>query len=198
MALTFGKLTKIGKHKMKNWEKDIDEIKAGLTMDRDHRLILAKLPMILTPRMFFVNLQKKVEEISGIDIGYLVYYKAAFESAYRYMENSEKIYMITGKDLLQQYLDSLSVRGWGRFEISQLDENKGKGRVHLDNSAIAEEFGMVGRSVCHAWAGALAGSIQFLTNRRDKEIEVSGTEPLCLSKGDPYCEFVVKPQNNIQ
>ena len=90
---------------MKNWEKNIHEIKAGLTMDKYHRLILAKLPMILTPRMFFVNIQKKVDEFAGIDISHRIYYNAAFESAYNYMENSKKVYVISGKDLLQQYLD---------------------------------------------------------------------------------------------
>lgn len=183
---------------MERWEKGIDEIKARLIMDEDHRLILAELPMILTPRMFFVNIQKKVEEVSGIDTGYLIYYQAAFESAYRYMENSKKVYRITGKDILQQYLDSLSVRGWGKFEIVELVEENGEGRVRLNHSAIAAEFGTVGRSVCHAWAGAMAGSIQFLANEHNREMEVRGTEPLCISKGDPYCEFAVKPGAGLQ
>lgn len=181
---------------MEAWEKSIDEIKTRLTMDEAHRLILAKLPMILTPRMFFVNIQKKVEELSGIDTGHSVYYQAAFESAYRYMENSKRVYGIAGRDLLQQYLDSLSGRGWGKFEILHVAEEKGEGRVRLDHSAIAEEFGTVGRSVCHAFAGALAGSIQFLANEHRRETEVRGTEPLCMAKGDPYCEFVVEPEAN--
>jgi len=183
---------------MHSWEKGIDEIKAGLTMDKVHRLILAKLPMVLTPRMFFVNIQKKLEEVSDIDTGHVVYYQAAFESTFRYMENSKRFYRITGKDLLQQYLDSLSVRGWGEFEILELVEEKGEGRVRLNHSAIAEEFGRVGRSVCHAWAGAMAGSMQFLANEYNSEIEVRGTEPLCISKGDPYCEFVVEPGDTAQ
>jgi len=182
---------------MKDWEKDIDEIKTELTMDKYHRLILAKLPMILTPRMFFVNIQKKVDEFAGIDYSHKIYYGAAFESAYNYMENSKKVYVISGKDLLQQYLDSLSVRGWGRFEIIQLVDEEGKGRVHLHHSAIAEEFGNVGRSVCHAWAGALAGSIQFLANEYNKKIKVKGTESMCVSKGDPYCEFVLESRLQV-
>ncbi|MBW2059292.1 MAG: 4-vinyl reductase [Deltaproteobacteria bacterium] len=179
---------------MTHWEKDIDEIKTALTMDEAHRLILADLPMILTPRMFFVNIQKKVEELSGIDTGRRVYYQAAFESAYRYTENSRRVYGITGSDLLQQYLDSLSARGWGRFEILELAEEMGVGRVRLTNSVIAEEFGNVGRSVCHAVAGALAGSIEYLARNHRPEARVRGTEPLCMSKGDPCCEFVVAPE----
>ncbi len=182
---------------MKRWEKGIDEIKARLTMDDAHRLMLAKLPMILTPRMFFVSIQKKVEEVSGIGVGHLVHYQAACESAYHYMKNSKKVYGIVGRDLLQQYLDSLSARGWGKFEILHLVEEKGESCVRLYHSAIAEEFGRVGRSVCHAWAGALAGSVQFLAEELKIEAVVRGTETLCLSKGDPYCEFLVKPQENL-
>lgn len=183
---------------METWEKDFDEIRAGLTMDKANRLILGSLPMILTPRMFFVNIQKKVEEISGIDTGHLVYYQAAFESGYRYMENSKKVYGITGKDLLQQYMDSVSLRGWGKFEILHLVEERGEGRVRLNHSAIAEEFGRVGRSVCYPLAGAIAGAMQFLADEQNKEIEVTGTEPLCMARGDPHCEFVVEPEANIR
>jgi predicted hydrocarbon binding protein len=176
---------------MKSWEKNIEDIKAQLTIDEEHRLILAKLPMIMTPRMFFVNIQKKIEEISGGDASRLIYYQAAFESAYNYMKNSKKLYMIAGTDLLQQYLDSLSIRGWGKFQILRLDEEKGEGCVQLKHSAIAEEYGSVGRTVCHAWAGALAGAGQFLADEHKKEMEVRGHERLCVSKGDPHCEFVL-------
>lgn len=182
---------------MKSWEKGFDEIKTRLRMDEAHRLILAELPMILTPRMFFVNIQKKVEEMSGGDRCRLVYYEAAYESAHRYMENSKAVYKIVGRDLLQQYLDSLSARGWGKFEINQLAEQQGRGRIRLSHSAIAQEFGKVGQSVCHAWAGAMAGAVQFLADEHNKGIEVEGTEPLCISKGDPYCEFVVEPRSRI-
>jgi len=178
---------------MESWEKDIEEIKARLIMDGGHRLILANLPMILTPRMFFVNIQRKIEEVSGIDTAHLVFYQAAFESAYHYMENSREVYMITGRDLLQQYLDSLSVRGWGKFEILQLSEEEGEGRVRLSNSAISEEYGRVGRSVCHVWAGAMAGAIKFLADQLNRGVHLRGIENRCLSRGDPYCEFMVKP-----
>ncbi len=178
---------------MRSWEKNINQIKAGLTMDENHRLVLANLPMILTPRMFFVNIQKKVEEVSGTDAAWRVFYEAAFDSAYRYMGNSKEVYTIAGKDLLQQYLDSLSARGWGEFEILQLVEDRGEGRVRLNHSAISEEYGRTGRSVCHVWAGALAGSIKFLAEESDNGMEVMGIETRCLSRGDPYCEFVVGP-----
>jgi predicted hydrocarbon binding protein len=179
---------------MKRWERDVEAIKVGLTMDEAHRLMLGNLPMILTPRMFFVHIQKKVEEISGIDAARLIYYEAAFEIGYRYMENSKRVYQMSGRDLLQQYMDSVSVRGWGKFEILQVIEAKGEGRVRLTNSAIAEEFGAVGRSVCHPLTGAIAGAIQFLADEQDKHIEVEGTELLCMSKGDSYCEFAVAPK----
>jgi predicted hydrocarbon binding protein len=188
------KLIGKGRGQMNSWEKGLDDIKSRLEMDEAHRLVLSKLPMILTPRMFFVNIQKKVEERSGADTCHLVYYQAAFESAYRYMGNSKEVYQIAGRDLLQQYLDSLSIRGWGRFEILQLAEWKGEARVQLQNSAIAEEFGSVGRNVCHAWAGSMAGAVQFLVNTHDKGIEVGGTETLCRSKEDSHCEFVVEPR----
>ncbi len=178
---------------MKKWEKDIEEIKARLSMDENQRLILAELPMILTPRMFFVNIQKRVEKEAGIDVGRSIYYEAAFESAYRYLENSKEVYGVTGRDLLQQYLDSLTVRGWGKFQILSLSLEGGEARVRLDHSGIAEEFGVIGRSVCHVWAGAMAGSVQFFVAQRNKQMKIEGTEPLCVSRGDRYCEFVVAP-----
>jgi predicted hydrocarbon binding protein len=178
---------------MTQWENDIEQIKEKLTIDGAGRLVLAGLPMILTPRMFFANIQKRVDETCGEGKGRHIYYQAAFESAYRYMKNSREVYDITGRDILQQYLDSLSVRGWGKFELLELAEEKGEGRIRLNHSGMAEEFGHVGRSVCHVWAGAMAGAIQYLVEEHNKATKVRGRELMCLSKGDPHCEFVVEP-----
>ena len=41
--------------------KRFNEIKGRLKLDRDHRLLFGVVPMILTPRWFFVNIQKELE-----------------------------------------------------------------------------------------------------------------------------------------
>jgi predicted hydrocarbon binding protein len=41
--------------------------------------------------------------------------------------------------------------------------------------------------------GSLAGAFQTILDHERKNLKVVGRETQCLSKGDPWCEFVVEP-----
>jgi len=97
-----------------------------------------------------------------------------------------------GIEIIRKYLGSLSMRGWGSFEILRLDELEGENRIRLRNSAFGEEYGKIGRTVCYCWSGALAGSIQWNLDTKRISKRVTGSEVTCISKNDKYCEFVIR------
>ena len=41
--------------------ESFDDLKGRLKFDKNHRLVFGVVPMILTPRWFFVNIQKELE-----------------------------------------------------------------------------------------------------------------------------------------
>jgi predicted hydrocarbon binding protein len=166
-------------------------LKGKLRLDRQNRILMGSVPMILTPRWFFVNVQKELEKIGGLKLAREVYYRAGFESAYRYCRTQRRVEGMTGTETIQRYLASMSIRGWGRFKIVQLDEKKGRGIFRLYRSGFCEEYGLVKRAVCHWVPGALAGALQEIVDTEGLPYQVKGREVKCRSKGDEFCEFVV-------
>jgi predicted hydrocarbon binding protein len=176
--------------------KRFDEIKEKLKLGRGHRLLLGVVPMVLTPRWFFVNVQKELEKAGGLKLAKEVYYRAGFESAYKYCRTQRRVERLTGIETVRRYLSSMSIRGWGKFVITALDEQRGKGTFRLYRSGFSEEYGSVKRTVCHWVPGAMAGAVQEVVDAKGLSLQVKGRELKCRSKGDPYCEFAVSPIRN--
>ncbi len=168
-------------------------LKGKLKLDDQHRILSGVVPMILTPRWFFVNIQKELEKTGGRRLAKEVYYRAGFESAYRYCRTQRNAKGLTGTETVEEYLGSMSVRGWGRFKIGQLNGEKGRGFFRLYHSAFGEEYGPKGRTVCHWVPGAMAGAIQEAMDVLSLPLHVKGKEVKCRAKGDRFCEFVVFP-----
>jgi len=172
---------------------DFESLKRKLTLDRNHRILFGSVPMILTPRWFFVNVQKELEKAGGLKLAKEVYYRAGFESAYKYCQTQRALDKLAGIETVQRYLSSMSVRGWGRFQMVEIDQKKGTGYFRLYRSGFSEEYGSVKRMVCHWVPGAMAGAVQEAVDAEGFSPKVKGTERKCKSKGDEYCEFVVSP-----
>ena len=94
---------------------------------------------------------------------------------------------------MAQYLNSASLRGWGRFEILEFDEEQGRGLFRLHKSAVATEIGGDPDPVCIHLSGSLAGGFQAVLDHNNSGIKVQGREVSCLAQGKDYCEFVVEP-----
>jgi predicted hydrocarbon binding protein len=149
--------------------------------------------MLLMPRWFFVAIKKQVEALAGPEIARKVYYEAGYEGATLWAQTQIKEASLRGRAVMDQYLRSGSLRGWGRFEIVGFEIAKGTGVFRLYNSAIAEEKGSSKGLVCDHMPGSLAGAFQTILDHEGKNLKVVGRETRCLSKGDPWCEFVVEP-----
>ena len=169
------------------------DLKGKLKLNKKRQILLGVVPMILTPRWFFVNVQKELEKAGGLKLAKDVYYRAGFVSAYQYCQTQRKVERFTGIETIRRYLSSMSVRGWGRFTIVQLDEEKGRGIFRLYHSGLSEEYGSVQRMVCHWVPGAMAGAVQEAMDARSLSFQVKGREVKCKSKGNESCEFVVSP-----
>jgi len=163
-----------------------------LELTENKRLVLDGIPMVLMPRWFFVGIMKRVVTEAGPDIASKIYYDAGYEGAY----NWSKVQIekgLRGLEIIEQYLGSMTHRGWGRFEILDFDEEKGRGNFRLHNSALALEQGRTGESICLWVPGAMAGSMQAILEQHGSELKVRGQETQCLSAGQPFCEYIVAP-----
>jgi predicted hydrocarbon binding protein len=80
--------------------------------------------------------------------------------------------------------------GWGRFRLIELDEGSGRLVVEVDDSPFAISYGPgAADGVCHLIRGVLEGLAAALFATK-----VSGSESLCLAKGDAHCRFEIGPR----
>jgi predicted hydrocarbon binding protein len=173
--------------------KQFEQMKKTLNLTHDNRLFMGTVPMILTPRWVLVNIQKELEKIGGLSAAKKSYYRVGFDSGYHFSEILRKTGKLSGEALVRFCLNSISLRGWGKFNLIRLDPKKGIGVFRIRRSAMSEGFGRIGRTVCHIWAGALAGVVQETIDDQDLPLKVKGKEITCKSRGDRYCEFRVSP-----
>ncbi len=170
----------------------LEELLSKLKLDDKGRLVLGDVRMVLTSRDFVVNLQKTAEEVIGPMGTAALFYRAGFTAAYKLAEAQARLFNLEGFAVLEKYLELASVRGWwGKSEIIERSEEPLRVVVRFYNT-IAEEWGNVGRSVCHLWRGALAGILKYIADSMGKEVEIRVQETACMAKGDPYCEIVAE------
>jgi predicted hydrocarbon binding protein len=173
--------------------KRFEEMRKALTLSRDHRLVLHQVPMILTPRWVLVNIQKEMERMGGRKKAKEAYYQIGFDSGYNFSRLMRKTKKLSGEDLAWACLSSISLRGWGKFRMMKLDTKKGVGVFRISRSAMSEGYGRTGQTVCHIWAGAMAGVVQEIIDYQDLDFKVKGREVACRSRGNRNCQFRISP-----
>jgi len=164
-----------------------------LTMTGDNQLMLDSIPMVLMPRWFFVSIIREAEKFAGRAAAEKIYYAAGYDGAFKWAQTHIKKMNLSGKEVMEQYLGSAGLRGWGRFEILKFVAEEGSGLFRLYHSAVSEEMGNIGRLACIHLPGSLAGAFQAILDQIGQDLKVVGREISCRSKGDNLCEFVVEP-----
>lgn len=152
------------------------------------------VPMIYTPRAFFVNIQRMVEDAIGID-GYRDrLYKAAYEATYAWCGIQVELHGLDGAAVLHHYLDRLSRRGWGGFSLVEADWAAGTARARLDHSAIAAGFGKSRRRVCYMFDGAFAAAMDWVGDATKRSYRTTCVETQCAAEdGRDHCLFEIWP-----
>jgi predicted hydrocarbon binding protein len=95
-------------------------------------------------------------------------------------------------DIAKWGIDIISLAGYGKSSIINMDRNNNRMLVRMENSTIAESYGNVGRCVDHMMRGYLAGAGVLYFG-----VETDCVETKCKSKGDKICEFIVKKREEF-
>jgi predicted hydrocarbon binding protein len=171
---------------------DFSQIKEQLALTDENRLMLGKVAMILMPAWFFSGIMKRVVEEAGYDLAAKIYHDAGCDGAYQWGRVQVEA-GLQGRQIMEQYLGSMTHRGWGRFEIIDFDGAAGHGVFRLFQSAVALANAPSDRPMCLWVPGALAGAMQVILDHTGRRITVVAREHQCLARGADHCEFIVKP-----
>ncbi len=149
--------------------------------------------MIYTPRAFFVNIQKAVEQAIGIEEYARLLYRAAYDATYPWCGVQADLHGLAGMDLFQHYLIRLSQRGWGKFSLVESRPEAGSARIRLDHSAIAAGFGgEAGRPVCTMFLGAFDAAMDWVGDSLGHATRAVTRELQCAAQdGRDHCVFAI-------
>ena len=91
--------------------------------------------------------------------------------------------------------------GWGGLEVKEiLPDRKLRIRVRdsYEASGYLERYGTASTGKCYMLRGVAAAFMDLIygADYPDGCFDFTAQEPLCRSKGDPYCEFVVRKSFN--
>jgi uncharacterized protein len=152
------------------------------------RINLIDEPVVIIPRIIFTTLMGSMSKIVGeAAAGGVITYRAYMELGSQYVEFCRKKGVSDPATLVNMALALFTQMGWFKIERMDWDETKKEKTIVVANSAEADAFGKSGKAVCHCTNGLLAGFISTAY-----QVKVQAKEVKCRSKGDEYCEFVIR------
>lgn len=154
------------------------------------------LPMILLPRLFWVQIMQDVEARLGLADAAKLYFDSTYKSAYFWCEKEADTHGFTGEMVFAHYLTRMSQRGWGKLSVEGLNAVSGNAQLRIDHSAIAQAYGPeTGRNVCHMFNGAFCGGMEYIAANAGRPLKLVSRETRCTANGADHCQFEVAPGN---
>src|SRR5258706_4184012 len=153
------------------------------------------MPMIYIPRHFYVNHHEACENAFGRGALQDVLHEAGYRSACQWCEKESHVHGLRGLDVFRHYLSRLSLRGWGKFTLLELDEETGAAKVRLDHSIYVEHHGQkIGRSLCYPFGSWLVGSLEWAGKDLECPWKLEAKEVECAGyNGHDGCIFCISP-----
>ena len=103
---------------------------------------------------------------------------------------------MSGVEVFRLYMRRITQRGWGQFDILELEPETGIAQVCLRNSAMVDEaHRMSGRRVCYMFSAWLEGSLEYVAASAGRTQHLKAREVYCAAEGaHDHCLFEVSPQ----
>jgi len=134
------------------------------------------LPMLYVPRHFFVNNHIAIEQELGAERYAQILYQAGYQSAWHWCEQEAKCHGLKGTAVFAHYMKRLSQRGWGLFEIEQIDLDQGTAQIRLKHSAFVYVYGKVGRKVDYMFTGWFAGAMDQILDAQGSPLRTQAEQ----------------------
>lgn len=151
------------------------------------------LPMVYTPRLFLVNMQRGMEEAIGEAAVRDMLYRSSERSAVQWCRHQATEQGLGGEEVLRHYIRRMSQRGFGQVELAALDVVAGTGTLLVRHSAFALGYGPeTGRAVCHIFTGSFAGGMRHVLEAAGVAGEPVCEEVECMAAGAPLCRFELR------
>jgi hypothetical protein len=151
------------------------------------------LPMLYLPRHFLVNNHNAVAAALGVDAYRAILRPATDKSAFDWCSATSRTLSLTPEAAFRYYFQRLSQRGWGRFNIDELDIPKGTARFSLEYSIFVLETPVPDKAPqCYMFEGFFTGAMRYLLGASGTAIGLECNETNCAADGfHPACCFTL-------
>ncbi len=144
-----------------------------------------RLRFLLLDEYSLKSMIEGVERTFGSWNNSLRFYIGAFLGA-GLAEKIKRTSSIMDEDVFYIMRRVYSENGWGNLEVITIDTIREVIEIYLKDSIE----GSISNNGCHMTRGHIAGFLSTILNT-----SVSVEEVECISKGAPYCKFLIKIQN---
>ncbi|MEM4257005.1 MAG: 4-vinyl reductase [Candidatus Diapherotrites archaeon] len=151
---------------------------------KQNNFYLANLPFVILPVSVLISIAEKNDK--NLDLS--LYYSVKDSITYSLRKELELDFGIEGKKSIDFMRTFFTASGWGSIEIIDIDTEKGRAIVKVENSPVAKNVKNTKKPCDTFLRGFLAGifTIYF-------KIDVDCVETKCIATGSPNCEFIIKP-----
>ena len=152
---------------------------------------------------FIVGVHLGIEEEVGASSGLLMYRCGAawgLEDMKRFATRmrqefgggKREIWNMNPKFVWECWWWPLTVLGFGAWRLDLEFKKRDFTVVEIRNSAVAQSMKLVGKPVCHIYAGLFAGAFSYFHQSDLQSIEVQ-----CYSMGNDVCKFLVGEEKKV-
>ncbi len=169
--------------------RSMKPITDGVVIDTAHfPLTIGGRRAIVLRKPIFEALIKGFREKFG-SVGEAFLYYIGYEIGKEALRSHYKMSVSKNSDELVRLSEALfKAVGWGKLKILEYSSSECFAIVIVEESFECELAGKRDKPYSQFIRGTLAGWFSELTNKK-----CSAEETKCIAKGDPYCEFHIKP-----
>ncbi|MDX3926195.1 MAG: DUF5943 domain-containing protein [Shinella sp.] len=151
------------------------------------------LPMVYVPRHFMLNIHNAVEDALGLSAYKSVLYDAGARAAYHWCKTQAENQNLDGVRVFEHYLERLTARGWGQFQIVDIDPGASATITVKNSIYVLGGRPGPGHPVCYMFEGFFAGGFKYASQHPGSAPgEMDCKEVECEAMGFDRCKFELK------
>lgn len=150
--------------------------------------LLKKRATIVVEIDILTDFKKHLEHLLSLSAASAILNDIGIECGMRYCSRTESKTRLSGEKLLDHIAKEKLEERWGGFEFAHVDLARKQGYIAVRDSFEARNYGPSRVPACHFLRGFLGGLLSRILGER-----IAVEERKCLAKGDPRCEFYLRP-----
>lgn len=186
-----------GKVSLEALRAALNSLKSKIEVDEDERILYGGVRYVFMDQELFMLSFEGIMDVLGASMKSLMW--PSLEITGYTVANQLMAQGIPPEKALEAYAEYNAPRGWGVSEIVKKDLDKPEVVVRMYNQFIADWLRRNVKDLATrfpfyecGWGANWVGAVRAVLEKLGRKPKLSFKETKCLTRGDDYCEFVVR------